>query len=208
MNKLLKFSEKEGESIRFVSDFHAFHNREFVWEARGYSSIREHNKALADKTNEFVGKDDILFNLGDMFLNADEAMVEDYLSQINCQNIYYLWGNHESVLNRVFKKMNTPDYEKYPTRYKNLVFLGNYQEIAIGSQMIVLSHFPLLSWNHMRHNSFCLVGHEHGQVASLLPEANEGKILDVGWDVVKKPVSFAEVCEIMESKSVAEVGHH
>ena len=58
------------------------------------------------------------------------------------------------------------------------------------------------------HGSWCLCGHEHGGLPATRPEAKDGKILDLGWDLYKKPVSFAEVKAIMDTKQVSSVGHH
>ena len=52
-------------------------------------------------------------------------------------------------------------------------------------------------------------GHSHGNLKTSLPdELNCGKILDVSWDVFKKPISTEEVLSIMNNKKIIAVDHH
>ena len=55
--------------IYFTSDFHFCHNRDFIYERRGFSSIEEHDQTIIDNFNSIITDEDILYILGDVFLD-------------------------------------------------------------------------------------------------------------------------------------------
>jgi len=63
----LSFTHSESKKIFFTSDTHFNHDREWVFKARGFSNIKEHNDCLIKNINELVRENDILFHLGDFF---------------------------------------------------------------------------------------------------------------------------------------------
>lgn len=220
MNTLLKFKETPECKVFFTSDLHWNHSPKWsvpIWESRGYSSVTESNESIISIINSCVRPSDILFNLGDMTLNCTEEQFEYLIGSLQCQNIYSLWGNHNSPSWHIYKREismwasvhHIPEpVEAYPFRYKNVIFVGNYAEIVVNGTIIVLSHYAPQVWNHSGNGGWCLVGHSHGNLPTILPDAKCGKILDVGFDVFKSPVSFTDVRRIMDSKPVASVDHH
>lgn len=207
--KLLKFNNS---TVYFTSDTHFGHNQKFIYETRGFSSIIEHDTKIIENINSVVHTDDVLFHLGDFCLNTTQYRFEEIIDSINCKNIYYIWGNHNSRIQSVYdigvSSKYGPGVDVYPYKYKNIIFVGPYIECIINGKFIVMSHFPMYSWNYMKNGSWCLHGHEHCAVADHLPDGNEGKILDVGWDFYKTPVAFSELESIMHRKSVKSIGHH
>jgi calcineurin-like phosphoesterase family protein len=108
-----------------------------------------------------------------------------------------------------------PDFEIYPFTYKRLTFLGHYVEcefrLSSGRKFnIVLSHYPQKVWNGSGRNWAHLHSHSHGGLPSSLPEAQEGKILEVSADVFPNgPVSLEEVIKIIDKKDHKRFdGHH
>lgn len=211
---MLKINNRQ---VFFTSDWHYNHSQPFLWEARGYKSIQEHNEALIKSVNDVVGPEDILFNLGDLTLNCSIEQFEELISSINCQNIYLLNGNHnnphykqiyqplvKSILGDRFTEIN----EIYPLRYKNIVYVGNYAEVAVNGQFIILSHYPFSIWNQMQNSAWHLCGHSHCHFAPSTAEDSTSKILDVSWDGYKKPLSFSEIAIIMATKKIPVVDHH
>lgn len=213
---MFTISETDDVKVWFTSDLHLGHQREFVWEARGYTSYQHHTDGVIDTINQYVKENDILFNLGDLCLNSDLSGFENYLNKIVCKNMYYIHGNHESPhYNNIYcseiKKLLLPDSSinsVYPVRYKNIVYIGHYSEIYVNKQFIVLCHYPFMSWNKLNHGAWMLCGHEHGSLHATRPENTNGKILDVGWDLHKKPLNFKKVQDIMNKKHTVSVGHH
>jgi len=206
MNRFLKFNSA-AQRIGLTSDLHFYHAKEFLYGGRGFKNVEEHNAGVIATLQDF----DVLIHLGDMFLNATEEQAICVLDKIPGV-IYTLWGNHNAVLWPVFKREMAQKYgeglEVYPHKWRNIVFIGNYCEMLIDGHHCVLSHYPLLSWNSMAHGSIMCHGHEHSKIPNSLPDGKCGKILDVGWDVFKRPVTFPEILTIMSGKSIASVGHH
>ena len=59
-------------NIWLTSDFHFGHDREFVWKARGYSSVEEMNEIQIEKFNSLVQPDDTIYILGDLMLGNND----------------------------------------------------------------------------------------------------------------------------------------
>lgn len=200
--------------VWFMADPHLGHNKPFVWEVRGYSSASHHTDSIIETVNKYVRHGDILFILGDLCLNTDKLQLDSYLDRIQCQNLWCLWGNHN---NPHEKAIYRPERDKltiklvnwvYPVTYKNMTYIGHYHECVVNGQFIVMSHYPFQVWNESHRGSWCLCGHSHGSLATTRPESNYGKILDVGWDIFKKPMSFTDIKAIMDTKPIQKVDHH
>lgn len=223
MHKVLKFNLKD-QDIYFCSDTHFFHQRDFIWQARGFGSPEDHTNKLIQIINETVKPTGILFHLGDFCLNTTEERFESILARINCQNIYLLWGNHNSQVWKTYKRELaiylhsrygedvgcniSNDIEIYPFKYKNITFLGDYQEVIINGQIIIMNHYSLRVWNHMSKGSWMLSGHSHNSDKERLKNCKLGKCLDIGVDGQLKPYSFEEIRKIMNYKEIESVDHH
>lgn len=212
---MLVINETPESKVYFTSDLHLGHQRDFVWKARGYYSPKDHTQSIINGINQHVRESDMLFMTGDLCLNSSKEDVDQYLDSIVCKNILCLWGNHnnphEKSIYNPTKQRIVNDFrvkEAYPIKYKNMTYLGHYFETSVNGQFIVLFHYPLISWNHSGKGSWAIVGHEHGGLTESRPDHTNGKLLDVGWDLYKKPLSFNEVKEIMDKKSVRFTGHH
>ena len=208
----LKLMHNDSHKVFFTSDTHFRHNQSFIFETRGYKNRYEHDDALIAKINEVVRPEDTLIHLGDFCLNITPPEFNEILARINCQNIAYIWGNHNSCIRRYYEDAVATEYDKdievYPYAVGKLTYLGYYKELIVNGHMIVIHHYPIYSWNSMRKGSWCLHGHEHCAVIDHLPDGDGGKILDVGWDYYKSPVSFNEIQKIMHKKQIKSIGHH
>jgi len=216
-----KFNTKN-QKIWFASDFHLSHKQPFIWQARGFTSIQEHASKIITDLNAVVGENDILFYLGDFSLNSTPPETREYFRSIKCRNIYYIWGNHEANVSAIYQEALRETFspflklipeQVYPFKWENVTFLGAYARISINNQPIVLSHFAHFIWDMMQHGAWNICGHSHGNCAAILPDNTEGKILDVGVDVCYKQfgrscISFEEVINIMQTKSLKVVDHH
>jgi calcineurin-like phosphoesterase family protein len=201
----LKLTHSENSKVYFTSDSHFGHNHEFIYDKRGYLSRLAHNEGLFKIINSLVRPEDILIHLGDFCLNSSQEEFEEYLSKIKCQNILYIWGNHNSRIRKAYedtveKQFGSRKLEVYPITYRNVTFLGYYKEIIVNGQMIVLHHYPHQIFNQMQKFAYQLSGHSHNSNPSTQISSKEGKILDVGWDGHNKPLDFDEIQAIMASK--------
>lgn len=213
------FKEETGRKIWFTSDLHWNHDPKWdvpLWKERGYASLVESNKSIIETINNHVGANDILFSLGDLTLNCAEKDFDFLIDSLKCQNIFCLWGNHPNPMAKIYKREVKAAYphsgefeiEVYPFRYRNIIFVGDYLEVKINYQYFVLSHYPFSIFNNQKRGWCHLTGHSHHGFSGSVPECKEGKILDVGWDGYKKPLSFSEVMAIMDTKKIVQVDRH
>ena len=86
--------------------------------------------------------------------------------------------------------------------------MGNYQEITVDGQYIVLAHYPISIFNYMKDGAWHLCGHSHYNYDHSTAENKTGKILDVSWDGLKRPYTMNEIRTIMNSKSILALDHH
>lgn len=195
------------ETTKWTSDTHFGHNKPFIYENRGLDGIQEHDDVIFYNINQKVASDDILIHAGDFCLNSTEGDLDNYLSCINCQNIYYLWGNHNSQVSKKYQDAQETTEEGFK-RYRNLVFCGDYLEVQIDKQLIIVSHYPFISWNKMKKGSWMLHGHEHCSYEGSSPNCKDGKRLDIGIDQMLEPFSFGDIERIMNKKNIISVGDH
>jgi len=134
---------------------------------RDFPTIDKMNAAIVNNINSCVGQDDILIHGGDFSFGGFEN-IEKFRSQIMCKNIYLILGNHDHWI-----KKNKNDIR--------LLFsdVDNRAEFYFSKILIVIDHYPLLSWNELKNGSIMLHGHTH------LPNDRKfgsGRIMDVGID--------------------------
>ncbi len=175
------------------------------------------------KINEVVRPEDTLIHLGDFCLNITPPEFDSILSRINCNNILYIWGNHNSCIRRIyedavaghlnivrFNGVNPNDgVEVYPYTIGKLTYLGYYKELIVNGHMIVIHHYPHQIFNQMQKGAWQLSGHSHYTNPTTQVDYPDNKILDVGWDGHGKPLSFNEIQKIMMNKvHVKQDKHH
>ena len=81
--------------IWLTSDLHLGHDRNFIWDPRGFNSVEEHDETIIKNWNELVSPDDTVYCLGDLMLNDNEGGCRK-LNQLNGK-IYILYGNHDTA---------------------------------------------------------------------------------------------------------------
>ena len=121
--------------IWFTSDLHLCHDKDFVWQARGFNDVDEMNWAIVKRWNETVYPDDDVYILGDLILNDVEWGLK-LLSKLNGY-IHIIRGNHDTDA-KVERYMELPNVisVEYATifRYKKAIFW--------------LSHYPTITANY------------------------------------------------------------
>lgn len=136
--------------IWFTSDLHFCHNKPFVYEPRGFSSIEEMNETIVSNFNSLVGEDDDVYILGDLMLIDNQKGME-YINKLN-GNLHIILGNHDGnsriELYKECKKIKDIQYS-YLIKYRKYQFY--------------LSHYPVCLGNYDMQMSkmWCLHGHTH-----------------------------------------------
>lgn len=136
-------------NIWLTSDFHFCHDREFVWQARGFQNVEEMNKAIVERFNSVITPEDTLYILGDVMLNDNEKG-EEFLSQINGKKIF-IRGNHDT-------STRVEIYKKYTNEEIKWADMIKYKK-----KNIYLSHHPTIvtnagEWHNLVINFY---GHTH-----------------------------------------------
>ena len=135
-----------------TSDLHFCHNREFIWGARGFKSIEEHDAEIIKRWNEVVTTEDDVYILGDLML-GDNAHGIHCLSQLNGK-LHILTGNH----------CTSARQKLYHTLENMVEFCGCATTIKYKKKQLYLSHYPTITSN-MEANPhqavFNLYGHTH-----------------------------------------------
>lgn len=83
------------KKIWLSSDFHFFHNREFIYRPRGFESVYEMNEVIVENWNKIVNNEDICFVLGDIMLNNNIGGLE--LLKSLRGHIFIIAGNHDTA---------------------------------------------------------------------------------------------------------------
>ena len=135
-----------------TSDLHLGHDRAFVWGARGFKSIEEHDAEIIKRWNEVVTAEDDVYILGDLML-GDNAHGIHCLSQLNGK-LHILTGNH----------CTSARQKLYHTLENMVEFCGCATTIKYKKKQLYLSHYPTITSN-MEANPhqavFNLYGHTH-----------------------------------------------
>ena len=202
------------QKVWFVSDLHLGHNRPFILGPRNYKDINEAHEHTHQMLSEYVGPNDILFNLGDMVIGAQDKTME-YAKRIvhfPCKQQYFIWGNHNAGIQYLYDDCRrdlgllADDVEIYPLNYPNspFVFLGHYAEVWIDGMRSILTHYPIASWNGISKGSYNIHGHCHRNLKEDMSLAR----LDVGWEWKRRPVEWSEIVKELSPRKTLPPDHH
>lgn len=128
--------------IYFTSDLHLNHDREFIYKARGYDSIKEHDETIIKNWNEMISDDDLVFILGDVIMGQDLKYGLSLLSRLN-GNKRIIRGNHDTnhkVEGYIAESLANPKSSIQFTGLESMTF-------KYGKKTFYLSHYPALVEN-------------------------------------------------------------
>jgi calcineurin-like phosphoesterase family protein len=210
----VKLTATDTHNVHFVSDTHFGHDRDFIYKKRGYDNVLAHDAGIIDNWNRRVAPNDTVVHCGDVMFGVGGAeRFKNYLRNLNFGCIYLMPGNHHAGYRQFMREIqaNGNFFSDYldGNAEKEIYLLPNYAEFYVNGQAIVVSHYPIASWNSMGKGSWCICGHTHGSFhGSKRTTLDGGKILDVGIEEFGGPVSIHEIYNIMETKPVKIVDHH
>lgn len=167
----------------FTSDLHLGHENIIRFSNRPFSTLDEMNRTLVDNWNSRVTERDDVFVLGDMFYRKKEG-VEEILKKLKGRK-HLIIGNHD------YSWMKSIELRKYFVETETLLVLKEE------GRVMTLCHYPIMSWPHMYHGSYCIFGHIHNSANNAyywpLIESNP-YLLNAGVDVNNfYPVTFEEL---------------
>lgn len=135
--------------IYFCSDFHFGHEKEFLWQPRGFVSWQDHANAIIENYNEIVKPEDIVYILGDCVLKNDAFGIE-CLKRLNGKK-YLAFGNHDSGAR----------IERYQEEEIFLDIQYGYR-LRESKFTFWLQHYPAMMGNYKdKSPTICLAGHTH-----------------------------------------------
>lgn len=141
--------------VFFTSDLHFGHKKIVEYTNRSVFTTQEnHDKDVIALWNSQVGKNDIVYQLGDFVFNCRDIEVwQSVVSKLNGR-IIHIKGNHDS--SDVLKKSGHEWYD--------------LKRVKVGKQHIVLCHFALRVWDMYHHGSWHLYGHCLDDATEVLTE--------------------------------------
>jgi calcineurin-like phosphoesterase family protein len=204
------------QKIWFVADLHVAHNKPFILGPRNYTTVDEAIQHTFKMLHDHIGSDDIIFNLGDAVCGAGDNS-QAYAKRVAtfpCKKQYFIWGNHNAGVNSLYDETRSnlglfggdTDVDIYPLDYPGtpFTFLGHYAEVIIDGVSVVLTHYPITSWNGMgEKGAFHIHGHCHRNLKETM-----ARRLDVGWDWKKRPVEWKEIYNELRNQKTTLVDHH
>lgn len=184
----------------FTSDPHFFHEK--IATFRGFASLDDMHAEMRIRWNNKIKSTDTVVFLGDIAFSKSAEAVAAMLNSLNGHKVL-LKGNHDKGMK--------PEVEAAFERILDPI--ANYKatkHLPDGTNEVyhmVLSHFPMLVWEHNERGWIHLHGHMHGMAKYSKPNI---KILDVGVDNHPKlvPFSLDEILEIMSTRAYEGFGLH
>ena len=181
--------------IWLSSDLHLGHDRNFIWEPRGFKSVYEMNEAIVENWNSTVSEYDDIYLLGDVLLGDSEENIK-YLKQLK-GNIHITRGNHDST-NRI---------ELYKKCW-NVVEVNEGKFLNYHHYHFYLSHYPCLCGNYdedkpLKAKMISLAGHYHTK--DKFCDMDRGLIYHVELDAHgNKPVLLDTIIEDIKNYTKKE----
>ena len=202
--------------IWFTADTHFGHTNILGGGQRPFDSIDQMNARLISAINDRVSCRDTLYILGDFSYRTTVAEALRLCERINCQHIRLIRGNHDKDWGmlepapRVAAKGKKRSASTSPATGPFEAVL-DYAELKPGEchgTRMVLSHYPMLSWNGKRRGSIQLHGHIHADRRYNERNRERGILrYDVGVDANSyAPVSRDEILEFFRGVEPVQVG--
>ena len=141
--------------IWISSDTHFCHDREFLYQPRGFNSVHEMNEAIVENWNNLVSWDDEAYILGDIMLNDNYEGIK-LLNRL-AGKIYLIRGNHD-IDTRI---------QEYVNVRPNIFYIGLATLLNYMGYHFYLSHYPTLTSNYdydnkpLKKKLINLCGHSH-----------------------------------------------
>jgi calcineurin-like phosphoesterase family protein len=195
----------KNHQILFWGCTHYRHNPSWdnpIWKTRGFNSSEEHDLGLIQRWNEKADNSTIGFLLGDVVFGRDaQTHITQFFDSLQFSRLYVMPGNHQAGWKQLFTSVESNVYQN--SRGSEVIFVPNYLEAYVNGQAIVMSHYPILSWNGQGKGSWMLFSHVHGslgksEIGSMY--ISRGYAREVSVEAAPSPLSYGEIHAEMRHK--------
>lgn len=190
-----------------TSDLHFFQKNILKYvETRGrrFSSVEEMNAGIVEEINTKVGRDGVLYHLGDLSFGKMDKTIQ-IIGQLEIKELRLIYGNHDNhgVMRAMASAVN------FIKKRDMVVPIGERTYIQTKKAYCILDHYPGQVWKDSHKGSIQFHGHTHGSLSN----EGFGRRADVGWDSPHfgKPnriFRLDEAIEHMMTRDVAIHDHH
>lgn len=132
----------------FTADLHLGHSGIIEFCDRPFQSVEEMNRNLIGNWNSRVTDRDDVYILGDLLYRSPKNEIEQAIRRLKGRK-HLIVGNHDHTW------MGKVDMDEL------FVEVDNLKVLKLDGRVLVLCHYPMLSWPHMHHGSYCIFGHIH-----------------------------------------------
>ena len=168
------------------------HNKEFVWKARGFTSVEDMNEHIIVAHNALVAPDDDVYVLGDLMLGDSAAGIE-CVRRLNGK-LHLVRGNHDTDAR----------WEMYIEELPNVIQMQNAIYLKYKKYHFYLSHYPTITSNNdydkpLKQRLLNLCGHSH--TTNRWQDIDKGYIYHCEVDAHDcKPILLDDIIEEMRQK--------
>ena len=159
----------------YTADLHFGHEKIIELAYRPFKTIEEMDKTLIENWNRKVGKNDLIYVIGD-FTILNTAKYKEYTDQLNGQK-YLILGNHD---------------RPHP---KGFIGISQYHTVRDGNYRVIMFHWAIEFWQGRMEKDYCdkPVVHFHGHSHGLIKNEPLNRF-DVGVDCWNyEPVTLKEI---------------
>ncbi len=136
-----KFKISRDTRVLYIADTHFGHANIIRHCNRPFESAEEMDKAMIRYWNNVVGRDDVVFVVGDFSFRG--ASAEYYLSKLN-STVNLIIGNHDK-----------------PDDYRCFASHTDIAKVVHGDHSVILCHYPMAEWDGYYHGVTHFFGHIH-----------------------------------------------
>ena len=122
--------------IWLTSDLHLFHNQEFIYKPRGFSSIEEMNDAIEQNWNDLVNDDDEVYILGDLMVGGKRVS-----NNVCMEIVKHLKGKKHVIIGN----HDTDTRIKLYRQEESIVDVQYAFMMRYKSRSLYLSHYPTIT---------------------------------------------------------------
>jgi len=178
--------------IWITSDTHFCHNKDFLWQPRGFNNQWEMNDAIIENWNSIVNPADDVYLLGDVMLSDNEQGLKCLKALKG--NIHICVGNHD-----------TDERIKLYNSCYNVVEIEYAYRFKVDKWRFFATHFPTLVGNYddekiPTRQLYNLCGHTHTK--DMFLDWDKGRIIHTEMDTNNcRPWNINEIIDQIKNKN-------